>query len=66
VSPSPCVKVCVLDPVRGLCTGCARSLDEIARWATMSEAERRAVREALPARRAAMYGEAGASSSRAA
>ena len=29
---SPCIKVCQMDPQRGLCLGCARTLDEIARW----------------------------------
>lgn len=37
---------------KGLCTGCLRTLDEIARWSAMSDAERRAVIAALPARRA--------------
>ena len=36
---SPCVKVCQMDPRRGLCLGCRRTLDEIARWAGMSHAE---------------------------
>ncbi|HVP84418.1 MAG TPA: DUF1289 domain-containing protein [Rhizomicrobium sp.] len=30
---TPCRKICVMDPASGLCTGCARTLDEIARWA---------------------------------
>jgi predicted Fe-S protein YdhL (DUF1289 family) len=50
---SPCVKVCAMDPVRGLCIGCWRTLDEIARWGAMSETEREAVMAALPAREAA-------------
>ena len=37
---SPCIKVCQVDPQRGLCLGCARTLDEIARWAEMTDAER--------------------------
>lgn len=50
---SPCNKVCVMDPESGLCRGCQRTLDEIARWSRMSEAEQRAVLEALAARREA-------------
>lgn len=50
---SPCNKVCVMDPDSGLCRGCQRTLDEIARWGEMSEAEQRAVLEALAARRTA-------------
>jgi predicted Fe-S protein YdhL (DUF1289 family) len=48
---SPCVKVCIMDPQRDVCMGCARTLDEIARWGTMSEGERSAVMSALPERR---------------
>lgn len=51
VMESPCIRVCVIDPVQGLCSGCLRTLDEIARWSSMSAAERRAVMAALPARR---------------
>ena len=36
---SPCIKVCQMDPVRGVCIGCCRTLDEIARWGGMGEAE---------------------------
>jgi predicted Fe-S protein YdhL (DUF1289 family) len=37
---SPCNNVCQMDPQSGLCIGCARTLDEIARWAEMTDAER--------------------------
>lgn len=36
---TPCVGVCYLD-ASGLCAGCRRSGDEIARWTAMSRAER--------------------------
>lgn len=39
---SPCMNVCVLDADR-CCTGCRRTLDEIARWGAMSAAEQWAV-----------------------
>jgi hypothetical protein len=48
---SPCVKVCIMDPQRDACIGCGRTLDEIARWGTMSHEERDAIMAALPARR---------------
>jgi predicted Fe-S protein YdhL (DUF1289 family) len=51
---SPCTKICTLDPARQRCIGCYRTLDEIARWATMSEAERERIMAELPARRAAL------------
>jgi predicted Fe-S protein YdhL (DUF1289 family) len=44
---TPCVNVCVLDPLSALCIGCGRTADEIAAWTTMSEAERLAVMGAL-------------------
>jgi len=37
---SPCNKVCVMNEATGLCRGCYRTLDEIARWGTMSDEER--------------------------
>jgi hypothetical protein len=37
---SPCIKVCTLDARSGLCLGCGRTVDEIARWTAMSGAER--------------------------
>ena len=48
---SPCVKVCIMDPQRDVCMGCARTLDEIARWGLMSEEQRSTVMAELPARR---------------
>jgi predicted Fe-S protein YdhL (DUF1289 family) len=40
----------VIAPATGLCAGCGRTLDEIARWGTMSEAERARIMAALPQR----------------
>lgn len=50
--PSPCINVCRMDAQRGWCEGCCRTLDEIAGWSRMSDATRRKVWAALPARRA--------------
>lgn len=47
---SPCIGVCKIDAASRLCTGCLRTLDEIAAWGGMSEAERRAVMADLPQR----------------
>jgi predicted Fe-S protein YdhL (DUF1289 family) len=51
LAETPCLGICLMNPADGLCAGCARSLDEIARWSTMSDAERRAIMDALPDRR---------------
>ena len=48
---SPCVKVCVMDPQRGVCLGCCRSLDEIAAWGGMTDEERETIIAALPERK---------------
>ena len=50
---SPCVKLCVIHPETRLCTGCARSIDEITRWSKMSDVERSEIMAALPTRSAA-------------
>ena len=41
-----------MNEATGLCRGCYRTLDEIARWGTMSDAERAKVIDELAARRA--------------
>ncbi|MBN9545544.1 MAG: DUF1289 domain-containing protein [Alphaproteobacteria bacterium] len=51
---SPCVKICTYDPASGLCLGCGRTLGEIAGWASFTDAERRRIMEALPARLAGL------------
>jgi predicted Fe-S protein YdhL (DUF1289 family) len=50
--PSPCISVCRMDPSTGLCTGCARTLQEIAEWGVLDDAARRDVWLAIERRRA--------------
>ncbi|MBU2936908.1 MULTISPECIES: DUF1289 domain-containing protein [Pacificibacter] len=50
---SPCTKVCQIHPETRMCLGCARSIDEIGGWSTMSPAERAAIMADLPNRAAA-------------
>jgi uncharacterized protein len=50
--PSPCTDVCRLDAGYAYCIGCHRTIDEITRWTAMTSAEKRAVLDQLPARRA--------------
>jgi len=47
---SPCTKVCTMDPRSALCRGCGRTLDEIAQWGGLSEAERLRIMAQLPQR----------------
>jgi predicted Fe-S protein YdhL (DUF1289 family) len=51
---TPCVKVCAMDPQSGLCFGCLRSLAEIARWASFSDAERARILAELSRRRTSL------------
>ena len=51
--PSPCIKVCVLDRARATCTGCWRTVEEIAGWSQASAAERERILARVAARRCA-------------
>ena len=52
--PSPCISVCRIDAPSGWCEGCTRTLDEIARWGTMTEEDRFAVWASIARRRDAI------------
>jgi uncharacterized protein len=41
--PSPCISVCRIDEHTKLCTGCLRTLEEIATWGGMNSDARLAV-----------------------
>jgi predicted Fe-S protein YdhL (DUF1289 family) len=47
---TPCVQVCVVDSVTGLCIGCGRSPTEIVVWPNLSPDQRRTIADALPSR----------------
>ena len=49
---SPCVSVCLVDPATRQCTGCYRTLKEIARWSRFTAEARAGVMNELPARKA--------------
>lgn len=51
-SLSPCIGVCALDKERHICTGCGRTLAEIAGWSTMDDAERQVIMRRLNETRA--------------
>jgi len=48
--PSPCVSVCVMDPVTGWCEGCLRTLAEIGDWAHADDASKRQVWQTIAQR----------------
>lgn len=47
---TPCIKMCSVEPVRGVCLGCGRTLREIGAWTAFSPETRRAIMIALPDR----------------
>jgi hypothetical protein len=47
---TPCIGVCHIDLVSGLCDGCRRSRHEIAMWARITPAERRSLMDELKTR----------------
>lgn len=49
--PSPCVKLCTLDPLTGVCRGCHRTIDEIAEWVEYTPQEKLAVLERIARRK---------------
>jgi uncharacterized protein len=53
---SPCNRICVVHPTLQICIGCGRSLDEIAGWIALNDAERGRIVAQLPARLAALSG----------
>jgi len=51
--PSPCTNICRMNPATGWCSGCWRTLAEIAAWSTMAADDKRHVWSLLPQRREA-------------
>ncbi len=43
LASSPCIAVCTLDAAGALCTGCGRTLGEIAAWSGLAEPIRLAI-----------------------
>jgi len=58
---SPCINVCRMDPLSGLCIGCQRTLEEIAGWSAYDTATRLTVLERVAERRQASGAGAGKS-----
>ena len=52
-APSPCINVCRMDAATGWCEGCRRTLDEIAAWGSLGDADKLAIWQQLPLRQQA-------------
>ena len=62
---TPCTEICTIDPRSGLCLGCRRTLDEIARWTLLTDQERARIMAELPDRTTRAGARAGIASERA-
>ena len=58
--PSPCVNVCRMHAPTGWCEGCARTIEEIAAWGSLSEEAKLRVWRLLPERRLQLQARLGA------
>ena len=56
---TPCTKVCTLDAAGNICIGCKRTVDEIALWGSLSDAQRAQIMAELPGRKLTEDGGAG-------
>ena len=54
--PSPCISVCRMDAASALCTGCLRTIDEIAGWSRADDATKRRIWRAIELRAASGIG----------
>jgi uncharacterized protein len=50
VMESPCIQICVIDAHTKVCSGCHRTLAEIANWSRYSMGERQRIMASLPLR----------------
>ncbi len=53
---SPCIGVCSMDDLSGLCMGCFRTMDEIQNWWDMDDAGKQAVIEQASVRESSVFG----------
>ena len=44
---TPCIQICKINNLTKKCTGCNRTLDEIARWSSMTDKERTTIMNKL-------------------
>lgn len=53
-TPSPCISVCTIDEDSGFCRGCLRTADEIERWLSYTEEQKRDLVQQLQTRKSDM------------
>lgn len=47
---TPCINICQIDHITGLCVGCGRTRNEIGAWGGMSEPQRQELMKEFPER----------------
>ena len=47
LSSTPCINICKINSEDGFCLGCFRTLNEIAQWAQLNDAEKERIFEAI-------------------
>jgi uncharacterized protein len=47
---TPCISICQIDRLAGVCTGCKRTIQEIAHWLSYTHEQRRGIMDELPKR----------------
>ncbi|MFM6922819.1 MAG: DUF1289 domain-containing protein [Polynucleobacter victoriensis] len=52
---SPCINLCKMDDADQYCLGCQRTLDEIAAWSELSDAEKEVIWTELDKRRTNLH-----------
>lgn len=52
---SPCISICQMDQATGVCTGCYRTLEEIATWGRLDNQQRWDIVQSLRERRQSLY-----------
>lgn len=54
---SPCIGVCSMDDLSGLCLGCYRTIEEIQNWWDMDDANKQAVIAQADHRASTLFGD---------
>jgi uncharacterized protein len=54
---SPCIGVCSMDDLSGLCMGCFRTIEEIRNWWDMDDTSKQAIIAQASERESSVFGE---------
>lgn len=54
---SPCIGVCSMDDLSGLCMGCFRTIEEIRNWWDMDDASKQAIIAQASERETSVFGD---------